>query len=218
MIEYLQLLEESSIKERYNILFNLGYTYKDIKLVLSYTHNPDTRKAILDNKDKVSIGPTKYSYKGTLDNIICAVYFLTIPSEMYYVIFLLASNIIPQTTRDKLQEVLGYTPVTLKVTSRVSAWTTTCSLCGVVSTKELCWRCVQELIEYTEFRRENFIVPITYLNFKKFIDKPFNFRYKDWEILRTGSTIYYVLKQELYESIREEYPLPFIEYQKAILS
>lgn len=91
-------------------------------------------------------------------------------------------------------------------------------MCGVISNTEVCFRCHNKIVEFTEYRRESFEVPINYFNFKQFTQGCFELKYKDWEITKDSNKITYTLVQELYGSLMEDYELPFVEYQKQILS
>jgi hypothetical protein len=42
------------------------------------------------------------------------------------------------------------------------------------------------------------------------------YRYKDWTIVKRKEGIKFELGTELFNSVREDYPLPFIEYQLSI--
>jgi hypothetical protein len=61
-------------------------------------------------------------------------------------------------------------------------------------------------------------VPVNYLNFKEFVeDTRFVLRYKDWAIEKVQGKLIFTLVNILFDSIREDYELPFIENQKVIL-
>ncbi len=215
IVEHLQLMDQLPRKGKFDLLFNLGYINSNVLKILEFTHNATNRRVIEDNRLKVTVSNSSYPIIEVLRKLThTGITGITIPSDMYYVIYKLNSEAVPQSMRENLQEALGYTIATTRVT--MSAYTKECTLCGTTSSMDICWRCRNQLIGYTEFRRDNFEVPVTYLNFKKISEGSFSFLYKDWKITRDGEVILYELQDSLYDSLREDYSLPIVEYQKQI--
>ncbi len=216
IVEHLQLLSTLDSRGQFDLIYNLGYTNSQFRKILEATHTLFNRKRIEANKPKVTIGESTYTIieiirKLLHDNISG----ITINSDIYFIIYKLNSESIPQTMRNKLQQALEYTPMHQRFTT--SAFTKTCGFCGETSNTDICFRCKSKILKFTEYRRESFEVSVNYFNFTKFVEGEFEFKYKDWIITRSNDKLIYRLVQELYESDREDYELPFIEYQLRIL-
>lgn len=216
IVEHLQLLSTLDSRGQFDLIYNLGYTNSSFRKILEATHSLFNRKRIEANRHKVTIGDSQYTVTEILrkllhDNIAS----ITINSEIYFIIYKLNSESIPQSMRNKLKDSLEYTPMHQRFVT--SSFTKTCGFCGETSNTDICFRCKGKILKFTEYRRESFEVPVNYFNFTKFIEGEFELKYKDWRITRGGDKLNYKLVQELYESVREDYELPFVEYQLRIL-
>jgi hypothetical protein len=216
VVEYLQLLNGLDRTAQFDLICRIMNT--DVRHILEATHYKANRVRISSLKGICGIRATSST---TLDVIRKLLYenptTIGMTSELYYVLFKLNSDSISQSTRDMLQETLGYVPMATK-TVRTSRSTKKCDFCGAMTTTDICYRCKYNIFEYTNSRRESFEVPVNYLNFKEFVeDTRFVLRYKDWAIEKVQGKLIFTLVNILFDSIREDYELPFIENQKVIL-
>jgi len=216
VVEYLQLLSGLDRTAQFDLICSIMNT--DVRHILEATHYKANRVRISSLKVVCGIRATSST---TLDVIRKLLYenptTIGMTSELYYVLFKLNSDSIPQSTRDMLQETLRYSPMSTK-TVRSTRYTKKCDFCGGVTTTEVCYRCKHNIFEYTNSRRESFEVPVNYLNFKEFIeDTRFVLGYKDWAIEKVQGKLMFTLLNTLLDSVREDYELPFVENQKVIL-
>lgn len=216
IVEQLQLLGILTKIAQFDLICRIMNT--DIRHILEATHYKANRLRINNLKDTCSIRDVNTSTLNILRKFLYeATDTISITSDMYYVIFTLSSERIPQSTRDMLQDTFKYTPMVTRKT-RTTRNTMDCALCGVVTNTEVCSKCKHEIFAYTNSRRESFSVPVDYLNFRRFVeDTTFSIRYKDWNIEKAPGTLVFTLVPTLFDSIREDYTLPFIEEQKLIL-
>jgi hypothetical protein len=220
IVEHLQLLSGLTRRQSFDLLFNLAYINTDFKYLLSVTHDTATRARLLANKDKVVIADSTYSLREALDKLrLSGLTKITIPTDIYYIIYKVADGI-SQSLREDLRNSLGYSvyPVEIFIPPKELK---ECHVCSYTSTKDICKSCTDKLKAFTEYRRESFKLSINYLNFniKSSInlDSSFSLRYKDWEIRKEGEEVTYTLTSTLFESTREDYPLPFEEYRLRIV-
>ncbi len=218
LVDKLSLIHVLSRRQVFELLLDMANTSKDFSRALSITHTKSVRTTIKANNYKSLLGSSNKTLSEALEKLSNPnTRSVTLSSNLRYLVYTLCDEVIPKGTRAKLAEALGYTiPTSSKVNNK-----TPCTLCTRPTAKgDLCNSCKGQVLEFVEARRETFTVPVTFLNFKVDeldADTWFTLDFKDWSISKDNGIIAYNLKSALYNSPREDYTLPFVEYQKAIL-
>jgi rubrerythrin len=218
----LSLLPSLSKSHRIELLFTLAVNSKEFIELLALTHMSSTRKAInhaRSHDNSVKLGLPSGKLLTRLEHLLQHSKQILLSSAEYMIVFTLASDeYITQSMREQLKHHLSYTPVLVKPEKVLVS---KCKICGYPCNGILCLSCGRKNIEFTKFRREHFVVPVNYLNYniRNDIDLEsyFNYRYKDWDITKYKSTVSFKLVSDLYNSDREDYQLPFPDYQIAIV-
>lgn len=218
--KHVQLLDGKTRAETFEILFNLGHIYKDFRYLLSVTHSGHLKARLTRAYDSIIVAPSKYTLKEAIQLLLADPKKVTLPQEIVYTIYKLVGHNITLSTYTKLQESLGYVVQHIKETNELPRLSMLCGICGRLNTKGVCGGCRKILEAFVDYRRDSFTIPINHFNFQKVSSGTFSMPYKDWSISRSSgsSTVYFDLLQDYTMGTPEEYPLPFPEYQKEILS
>lgn len=215
---YLELLQGMPYNEVVALLVYVAQHSKDFKELLSVTHLASNR-LLLSRTSNAQIRPMSGSFISRLHRFIQKER-VGFSSYEYFVLFtVIRSPLITRKVRDSLLQILDY-EVKVIGNTRDTIKSGTCAICTYPTSSLLCKSCAIRNIRYTEYRRESFVVPINYLNYNIRdsinVDTPMEYRYKDWTIVKRKEGIKFELGTELFNSVREDYPLPFIEYQLSI--
>jgi hypothetical protein len=218
--KHLQLLDGKTRKQSFDILFNLGNISKDFRYLLSVCHAEKLRDRLRGAYNSIIVAPSSYDLKEAINLLIARPKKVTISQEIVYIIYKIVEGAITPSMYTNLQAALGYDIQWVRETKPLPNDLQACNICGKLNPKEVCRNCTSILEEFTEYRRDSFQVPINYFNFQGVSSGEFSMRYKDWAISRAegSSEISFELLKEWQMEVPEQYPLPFEEYQKKILS
>lgn len=218
---HLALLPQLNRKQVYELLFNLGLSDKQFRQLLAIIHSNQVQKKLLEVKPNVRLKEGQGSLSTRLSRLIEGSTINLSTYEYHIVYTLVDSPYITKAIRESLKSNLDYIPLTIggKEERKVSP----CAVCGYPTSNGFCLSCVRKIHEYVEYRRESFTVPINYINFniRNYINTTgyYQIHYNDWLITKEHSSVEFKLVQELQEGVEPiQYPLPFVDYQKTILS
>lgn len=218
---HLALLPQLNRKQVYELLFNLGLSNKQFKHLLAITHSSQVQKKLLEVKSSVRLKEGQGSLATRLNGLLEGSTTNLSTYEYHIVYTLVDSPYITKAIRESLKSTLDYLPFTFG--SREERKVAPCVVCGHPTSNGFCLSCIRKIHEYVEYRRESFIAPINYINFniRNYINTTgyHQIHYNDWLITKEHSSVNFKLVQELQDGAEPiQYPLPFIDYQKTILS
>lgn len=217
----LALLPQLNKKQVYELLFNIGLSDKQFKRLLAITHTTQIQKKLLEVKSNIRLKEGQGSLATRL-NVLLEGNTINLNTYEYHIVYTLVdSPYITKAIRESLKSTLDYIPLTFG--TREERKVAPCVICGYPTSNGFCLSCIRKIHEYAEYRRESFVVPINYINFniRNYINTTGSYQiyYNDWIITKEHSSVNFKLIQELQEGIDPiQYPLPFIDYQKTILS
>lgn len=218
--KHLQLLDGKTRKQTFDILFNLGNINSEFRYLLSVCHAEKLRERLRGAYNSIIVAPSNYGLKEAITLLIARPKKVTISSELVYIIYKIVGHQITPSMYTNLQTALGYDIQYIREAKALPNNLQQCNICGKLNAQDVCRNCTGILEEFTEYRRESFYVPINYFNFQGVSEGEFSWQYKDWLIERIlGSPeISFELLTEYQMDNPEQYPLPFIEYQRKSLS
>lgn len=217
--EHLNLLGNLNRKQVFDLLFNLGHIYKDFKELLAITHSTTFRKRLSKCKELglAALGTPKIgSYKFRVARLLSKQK-TVLDSHEYHILYtLVESPYITASLRDNLKESLGYALESHEVVEVHQ-----CAVCSHIGSSNLCLSCRRNILSFTKYRRESFIIPINYTNFNIRghinTEGELHFVYKDWDVFKHKSTIQCKLLSGLPEGSEPiQYELPFVELQRRL--
>jgi len=218
--KHLQLLDGKTRKQSFDILFNIGNISTHFRYLLSVTHSEHQRDKLKAAYELIElVAHPVYSLRETITRLLERRR-TKVTADMVYVIYKIVNHQITPSMYTNLQASLGYTVQYDRINKSTPKDLYSCAVCGKLNTLEVCKVCSTTLEEFTEYRRESFQVPINHFNFLGVAEGEFSYKYKDWVIGRIERTpvVYFELLDEYIMEAPEQYPLPFTEYQKEILS